>query len=400
MYTYSETRHSISTSVKNCETVQKKTSLFDSKELQSSNGTKRAAPYNGPFRIWPKWEREFPCFPSELYWKTIKVQRSPADTGILFQREMKTGSSTVAGIILRMAHRYSPNVGDDSVSKPCRLRIDHSSAQIMNYSHRKRSQSFLLSLLRDPTQRAVSHYFHFQVSEDKEDPTDNNFQNFFRSKTQRWSNYYIKDLGMDDYQFDDEEFLKESYIHSKSISSKNDKIVKKILEAYDFIAITERLDESLVVLKHLLNLEMEDILYMSAKKHGSFTAGAPGGRCIYIIPSFRTEGMNNFFQSRYWQNYIHLDQRLYDAVVESLDRTIDYLGRELIQQDLQLFLRARKSAQELCESHTIYRCDSKGAFVGAVNSTCYLWDIGCGYACLNDLTIEPSGEVSLRVSKK
>ena len=394
LYIYAETQQTISRSGTNCKTVEMKTSpSLDSIELQSSIKT---VPYKGPYQTWPKWEHEFPCFPSELYWKTMRVQRSPADTGILFLREMKTGSSTVAGILLRIAHRYSSEIHDGTTAKPCRLRIDHSSARSMNYTHRKRSKSFLLSLLRDPTQRAISHYFHFKVSEMREDPTDDNFQSYFRSNAQKWSSYYVKDLGMEDYHLDSEDFfqLKENKIKVTS-SSKDDAIVQKILSKYDFIAITERLDESLVVLKHLLNLDMEDILYMSAKKHGSFTAGSPGNKCIYIIPSFRTEGMNEFFQSNYWRNYIRLDQRLYDAAVESLDRTIDSLGRDMIQRELEIFLQARKSAQALCEHRTIYRCDSKGTFVGALNSTCYMWDIGCGYACLNDLTIGPSGEASL-----
>jgi Galactose-3-O-sulfotransferase len=396
LYMYAETQQATSRSSTNCEAVQKsKNPVHDSLESESSIKT---FPYKGPYRAWPKWEQEFPCFPSELNWKAIRVQRSPADTGIMFLREMKTGSSTVAGILLRLAHRYSTEIHDGTIEKPCRLRIDHSSARVMNYTHRKRSKSFLLSLLRDPTQRAISHYFHFKVSEDKEDPTDENFQLYFRSHAQKWSNYYIKDLGMEDYHLDSEGFFQHEENNAKiTSSSKDDSIVKNILAEYDFVAITERLDESLVVLKHLLNLDMEDILYMSAKKHGSFTAGSPGNRCIYIIPPFRTEGMNEFFQSNYWRNYIRLDQRLYDAAVKSLDKTIDSLGRDIIQQELESFLQARKAAQELCDHRTIYRCNSKGTFVGAINSTCYLWDIGCGYTCLNDLTIGPSGEVSLRL---
>jgi hypothetical protein len=91
----------------------------------------------------------------------------------------------------------------------------------------------------------------------------------------------------------------------------DDDIVKEILSKYNFIAITARMDESLVLLKQLLDLQMGDILYMSTKTHGSFTTGPGTSPCIYIVPSFLTYGMNEFFESQYWKNYTRgADQRL------------------------------------------------------------------------------------------
>lgn len=330
--------------------------------------------YTGPQTTWTPWTHDFPCFPAEPSWKSIAVQRSPSRTGLLFVREMKTGSSTVAGIMLHIAHRRGFVTGNASHAEtsPCRVRIDHSSASRLAYKNRDVTKSFLLSLLRDPTKRAISHFFHFQVSEKKQDPTDKNFQDFFRRRAASWSNYYVKDLVMN---LDD---LQKGF--------NDDDIVKEILSKYNFIAITERMDESLVVLKQLLGLQMEDILYMSAKTHGSFTTGPGTSPCIYIVPSFLTSGMKEFFESQYWKNYTRADQRLYDAAVQSLDNTIDALGRKKVEEELLIFRRARQYAQQLCEERTEYRCNSKGEYIGN-NSTCYLWDIGCGNQCLNEISI-------------
>ena len=52
------------------------------------------------------------------------------------------------------------------------------------------------------------------------------------------------------------------------------KVVQDILNDYDFIAITERMDESLVVMKILLNLTLDEILYSKpARSAGSFSNG-------------------------------------------------------------------------------------------------------------------------------
>ena len=95
-----------------------------------------------------------------------------------------------------------------------------------------------------------------------------------------YSNYYVKDLSM-------------GQVHSLKKVNDYSELVKEIIDENDFIAITEHIDKSLVVLKMLLDLDLGDILYMSAKTQGSFMSskGRDGPRCIYIVPSFLTPGM-------------------------------------------------------------------------------------------------------------
>jgi hypothetical protein len=60
--------------------------------------------------------------------------------------------------------------------------------------------------------------------------------------------------------------------------------VQSVLQNYDFIALLERFDESLVVLKMLLDLDFEDILYVKDRSEGTFTNGYNDRPCIYILP--------------------------------------------------------------------------------------------------------------------
>ena len=331
-------------------------------------------PYSGPERTYTSWPSDvpFPCFEAEPNWKTISGQRKPTTEGLLYTREMKTGSSTMAGVYLRLAHRKGEKMNENG--GPCKMRVDHSSARKMEYANRDKKRSFLISLLRDPTKRSISSYFHFKVSEKKEDPIDANFQSYFMDHPVSRSNYYTKDLVMRPVNLTDEE------PHA---------VVQEIIDSFDFIGITERMDESLVVMKMLLGLELADVLYMSAKTTGSFTTGPGDHPCIYLVPSFLTAGMKAFFESDTWKEYMKYDILLYRAANKALDNTIDSLGREEFEKQLKEYRTLLAVAHETCAAETIYRCDPAGNYGGSKRSTCLLWDIGCGFQCLNRL--DPGG---------
>ena len=194
----------------------------------------------------------------------------------------------------------------------------------------------------------------------------------------------------------------------------------------------ERMDESLVALKLLLNLTVEEILYVKpSRTSGSFSNGPRDKEkdwrpCIYLIPSFLTSGMKTYFYgsntnnsnddgndgkkgNEHWNEYIKGDLLLYQAVNKSLDRTINELfGRELFEKELKQFELAQQYANTICsgKSNTtttdgsivggddlvVPMCDSTGHDV--VNdpnrsTTCYIWSEGCDHKCLNEQIPHP-----------
>ena len=52
--------------------------------------------------------------------------------------------------------------------------------------------------------------------------------------------------------------------------------MNEILAEYDYIGITERMEESAVALAMLLDLPLGDVLYLNAKQNGGYDEG---GRC-------------------------------------------------------------------------------------------------------------------------
>lgn len=165
----------------------------------------------------------------------------------------------------------------------------------------------------------------------------------------------------------------------------NDSItaVNDILSQYNFIGITERLDESLVVMQMILGLETNDLLYLRAKGNGGYDDAATKNRtCTYIIPSFVTSGMKSFFASEKWNHRIAGDKLLYNAADASLDLTIDQLGREEFNTKLKLFRKTLALAEKSC-TKVRFPCSESGKIN---NKTDCLWlDSGCGVHCLDKI---------------
>ena len=90
------------------------------------------------------------------------------------------------------------------------------------FKDRFQDQSFLWSVIRDPTKRAVSQFFHFEVSRRKGEPTDSRFKRFLlEDKKQFLTDYYYQTLST----------------KSRFDRRKNDPIetANDILAEYDFI---------------------------------------------------------------------------------------------------------------------------------------------------------------------
>ena len=319
--------------------------------------------YDGPSRVWTPWpkDRPFPCFPGE---QRLMLE-TPAQEGILFQRPEKTGSTTIAGMVMRLAHNRA--VGRDF--EKCKHRAYHGKASKYQYGMRDKSKSFLFSIIRDPTTRAISRFFHFEATVYQHDPTDATFQTIL----QRIDNFNALSYDL-------------STANSTLIIPGMDhtKLIENILDNYNLIMVMERLDESLVVLRMLLHLDLYDILFIKARGSGSFSNGFPDRPCVYILPSFVTPGMEAYFESDKWKDRIRADNMLFQAAYKSLDRTIDALGRDKVEQEVALLRETRLKAEEFCKGKVRTMCSDGGEVIKPRNTTCYIWGEGCDNECLND----------------
>ena len=171
-------------------------------------------------------------------------------------------------------------------------------------------------------------------------------------------------------------------VHTDPITAAN-----TILEDYDFIGISERMDESAVILMMLLDVPMSDVLFLNAKGKGGYDDGggrADGRSCTYIWPSFVSPGMQRFFDTNEeWQSMVQNDLAFYKAANASMDLTIQALGRDLFESNLAKFKTAQAEAKEKCLPRTIFPCDDAGRLHNDAN--CIWNDSGCGVECLDEI---------------
>ena len=100
--------------------------------------------------------------------------------------------------------------------------------------------------------------------------------------------------------------------------------------------------------------------------------------------------MKEFLKSPKWQHLIRGDLLLYQAAYMSLDLTIDRLGRDEFQRQLQIFQGWNQRAQQHCAHRGISGCSNGGDPIPVRNRTCYVSSIGCYHACLDEIVEDPT----------
>jgi hypothetical protein len=186
----------------------------------------------------------------------------------------------------------------------------------------------------------------------------------------RPKNYYIRALSLEYFHHD-----------SDPIDFAN-----QILQDYDFIGVTERLEESLVAFKMLLNIPMADILHLNSKVSGGYIDSSDPFKCELLPETVITPEMQEVLDSPKWRESIKHDVLLHEAVNRSLDLTIDRLGRKQFEKNLLLYRMAMQEVENRCPSKVTMVCSADGIF-NPVND-CIFEDMGCGNECLDEVATD------------
>lgn len=206
--------------------------------------------------------------------------------------------------------------------------------------------TFRWRMMQDPTQQAIDSFFRNDVSSRKQNPTDEVFQQQVLRAHQYASPTLIHDHG--------------------------------------FVGIVERMEESLIVLKLLLNLDIHDILFLNNPSPFDLVNATT---CVYQVSPFVSPAMKEFFDSQIWKSHIQDEQALYQEANESLHATIDALGRFHVQKELQRYRLALKQAQSQCSPQAVFPCSKSGQLRPDERTTCHFGSVECGHACLDKFTL-------------
>jgi len=295
----------------------------------------------------------------QIVFLKITITSTPAPfepQNIVYIKVHKTGSSTFGGVIRRIAarHNLTGTSSREWISKEPGIWANHyKRGELRKKINLLKLQSFFITTLRDPAARCLSEINHFKVSRGQ-------------MKLDTGAKIRIFSNRCNSYQFD--------YIRDKG-----DLSVVDVLQSYDFIAISERFDESLVLLKYTLHLDWGDILYLKAKSEGSMD-----DKNKMILPykklNEEDEELKNFVENEWKET--NTDYSLYNAALQRLENQIE--STPSFWYDLKYFKKISKEAQIYCFTAAQY--DQSKTLQSQFE--CYWKDSGCGVKCLNGFLTE------------
>jgi hypothetical protein len=351
---------------------------------------------------WNSMPRVFHPRNSTVSWcnpNTSDDYHSNATPGLILVKVHKAASSTLAGVNLRISHHITARLeeslpsGSTNGTFPsiCQARQAHEDSR--KYRNRDPTRSFLYSSIRDPVQRAMSWIF-YTMSNQGVRPTDEAVLQRLKRRA-----HFVKGGQESNSQFTNEAGAQVGYMHTGDHllaplwngttpnKVRNLKLAKtrvaEVLQQYDFIVIVERIQESLVVLQLLLGLKTTDILYLSSKLSGGFSfVFSPNPGCHKLTKAPISPAVDAYLSSSHWYAQNYQDYLLYKAANQSLDLTIDNLGRTRFNKALAVYQQMMHKAKD-CENEAIFPCSSDGVHQEEDETNCYQKDWGCGYPCLD-----------------
>jgi Galactose-3-O-sulfotransferase len=289
------------------------------------------------------------------------------DAGLTLIKVHKAASSTLAGVNMRIAHRYG-NCKSLQHHEDSRVYHNRSNGNANNnavLAAAAEKKSFMYTSIRHPVHRAISWIFYTYSNEGIVSMTDELVLQRLRMRT-----YNPSGTGVPSDRNLNEAGAQVGYMHTGQHlphplwDAKRPRVVQnfttamtrvqQVMNQYDFVVIVERLSESLVVLQLLLHLKPTDILYLSAKKSGGYSYNTkPNPGCHKLIKPHISPAVHDYLSSSQWMAQNYEDYLLYKAANASLDRTIAALGRRRFDQALAEYQALMLRAKE-CEESAIF----------------------------------------------
>ena len=274
-------------------------------------------------------------------------------------------------------HNHTTN---SSTSITCRAWTRHEFANSRMQARRDLNHSLLWTFVRNPAARDLSHIYHFEVgrngrtnmtSKDIQDQIQLHLKGFqtrylVANKTQPTPLWPLHELRRN---------------RTKVINILN----RAIFQNFDFIGLTERMNESLACMVLLWNLHPQDVIVLNAKRSGGYDdGGGEGHACTKIpkVPSPLDPTLQEYFTKRH--PMLNADMLLYHAANASLELTMDVLGRDKVYRMTQYIEQLQQIAQRECEDQAYFPCSPEGVYQPTLSQqSCYVQDSGCGYECIH-----------------
>eukprot|EP00977_Amphora_coffeiformis_P008953 scaffold2029_cov181-Amphora_coffeaeformis.AAC.2 len=296
--------------------------------------------------------------------------------GLLLAKTYKTGSSTAAAVTFQIAYRLGKRKG---YSGPCLEHHSHDLSMYNAINTREKDASIVWTTVRDPKARALSSFAFYQAGKQGMHYTDK----IMIETLNGGKNNQVAQLRTNRAFSSPGGQPTEHLDVPESASAMVTLLKDEILSTYNFIAVTERMEESLVVMKMLWNLEDGDIIVSSVKQAGGWSYNWDEAETCFHVPTIKpSPAVEEFLDTDFMEN--NYDFILHQFANASLDATIDSLGREQVQGEVERHRHLKKQALRYCRNKIVSPCSEDGIWQPEHVDNCFENDIGCGYRCIND----------------
>ena len=173
-----------------------------------------------------------------------------------------------------------------------------------------------------------------------------------------------------------------NYLRLKKFKTRREEI-KHTVQNYDFIAVSERMAESVVVMSMIFKVPLADLIVLSSKVEG-YDDGTTSLGCVKLRRSWTTPKIMRYLASDFLQD--NHDIVLYQAVNASLDLTIDALGRDKVSAGVVAYHELSAKNKRECEHRAIFPCPlTLPNHTILSRQDCYFQDTGCGHKCTDEV---------------
>lgn len=283
---------------------------------------------------------------------------------IVLVKVPKTGGSTLAGCLRRVAHfKNLSNVfrGYEWIEKEPGIWACHGPFTDLSANIRKlRLPRMLVTMVRHPVERCLSEYYHLDLS-----------RRISRGKATGPTISEKLKLLRSDPRCHDAQY---NYLCADSESA------EECFAKYDFVGTTERFDESMMLLRAVMGVPAEQLWYIPSKVSGHRD---DRGMQIVAHPPVHNEPpeVQAFANSSEWAALNARDTRIFQLASNQLDALALRYGPDRLKHDVHTYQASLRSMQQRC-----------GSYANKKTQACYWNDHGCGYKCMDQLVRETNDE--------
>ncbi|NWU67783.1 G3ST2 sulfotransferase, partial [Pterocles burchelli] len=276
-----------------------------------------------------------------------------ARTNVMFLKTHKTASSTILNIMFRFAERYNLTValpagqlfhlgypetfltsfveefqaiGQNNYNIMCNhLRFKSSEVQKV-----MPADTFYFSILRNPIPLLESSYVYykdavpaFKISKDVNEFLASPMK-YYHQVDYKW-NIYARNIMWFDFGYDNNAEDNKSYIQ---------KVLKEIEQNFHLILIADYFDESMILLKHVLCWDLDDVIYFKLNSRSQDT--------VQTLTSESREQIK-VWCSLDWELYLHFNQTFWRTIEETI-------GLEDLEKEVNHLRTRQEELMETCLS--------------------------------------------------